>query len=324
MTLKARRDGRAFILPAGAPSEAALVKDADRTSGAPNLLAVCAHLTAAHALPRSVAPPAPTRADAAPDLADVEGQARRSARWRWLPRAVTACSCLVRLGRASRCSRSACPDCCHRCPRRNRSNLRRCIRSPDVSDSRTGGGVRCARRITRLRPWRWSAAVAIRVRARSRSPITACCSSTSCPNGTAACSKCCGSRWRPAASTSPRAASQATLSRAFQFVAAMNPCPCGCLGHPSGRCHCTPDRIARYRTRISGPLLDRIDSRSKCPRSRGCARLIVRARTSPARRRRRCAHAWQPHALRSASARASRTRASPRGDRAALCAGRGG
>jgi magnesium chelatase family protein len=39
----------------------------------------------------------------------------------------------------------------------------------------------------------------------------------------------------------------------------MNPCPCGWLGHASGRCHCTPDRIARYRGRVSGPLIDRID-----------------------------------------------------------------
>jgi magnesium chelatase family protein len=39
----------------------------------------------------------------------------------------------------------------------------------------------------------------------------------------------------------------------------MNPCPCGWLGHASGRCRCTPDRIARYRHRISGPLIDRID-----------------------------------------------------------------
>jgi magnesium chelatase family protein len=56
-----------------------------------------------------------------------------------------------------------------------------------------------------------------------------------------------------------RAARQSTFPAEFQFVAAMNPCPCGWLGHASGRCHCTPDRIARYRGRVSGPLLDRID-----------------------------------------------------------------
>ena len=45
----------------------------------------------------------------------------------------------------------------------------------------------------------------------------------------------------------------------FQLVAAMNPCPCGYAGDPRGRCHCTAEQIARYRHRISGPLIDRID-----------------------------------------------------------------
>ncbi|MES1924584.1 YifB family Mg chelatase-like AAA ATPase [Salinisphaera sp. T31B1] len=56
-----------------------------------------------------------------------------------------------------------------------------------------------------------------------------------------------------------RAARQAEFPAAFQLIGAMNPCPCGYLGDPSGRCHCSPERIARYRGRISGPLLDRID-----------------------------------------------------------------
>jgi magnesium chelatase family protein len=45
----------------------------------------------------------------------------------------------------------------------------------------------------------------------------------------------------------------------FQLVAAMNPCPCGYAGDPHGRCHCTAEQVARYRARISGPLIDRID-----------------------------------------------------------------
>jgi len=45
----------------------------------------------------------------------------------------------------------------------------------------------------------------------------------------------------------------------FQLVAAMNPCPCGYLGDPSGRCRCGSDQIQRYRNKLSGPLLDRID-----------------------------------------------------------------
>jgi magnesium chelatase family protein len=51
----------------------------------------------------------------------------------------------------------------------------------------------------------------------------------------------------------------------FQLVAAMNPCPCGYLGESSGRCRCAPPEIARYRDRISGPLLDRIDLRVEVP-----------------------------------------------------------
>ncbi|MCZ0529998.1 ATP-binding protein, partial [Escherichia coli] len=45
----------------------------------------------------------------------------------------------------------------------------------------------------------------------------------------------------------------------FQLVAAMNPCPCGYLGDDTHRCRCTPEQIQRYRARLSGPLLDRID-----------------------------------------------------------------
>jgi magnesium chelatase family protein len=65
--------------------------------------------------------------------------------------------------------------------------------------------------------------------------------------------------------TISRAARQADFPARFQLVAAMNPCPCGYLGHYSGRCHCTPSQIARYRDRISGPLLDRIDLHVEVP-----------------------------------------------------------
>ena len=56
-----------------------------------------------------------------------------------------------------------------------------------------------------------------------------------------------------------RAARQCEFPARFQLVAAMNPCPCGYAGDPSGRCHCSPEQVARYRSRVSGPLLDRID-----------------------------------------------------------------
>ena len=63
-----------------------------------------------------------------------------------------------------------------------------------------------------------------------------------------------------------RAARHAAYPARFQLVAAMNPCPCGYLGDPDGDCSCPPGRIAAYRGRISGPLLDRLDIQVDVPR----------------------------------------------------------
>lgn len=62
-----------------------------------------------------------------------------------------------------------------------------------------------------------------------------------------------------------RAAYQALFPARFQLIAAMNPCPCGYLGDPQGRCRCTSEQIERYQGRISGPLLDRIDMHVEIP-----------------------------------------------------------
>ena len=62
-----------------------------------------------------------------------------------------------------------------------------------------------------------------------------------------------------------RAAMQSEFPARFQLVAAMNPCPCGFLGHPSRPCRCTPDQISRYQGKLSGPLLDRIDLHVEVP-----------------------------------------------------------
>ena len=62
-----------------------------------------------------------------------------------------------------------------------------------------------------------------------------------------------------------RAARQAQFPAQFQLIAAMNPCACGYLGHYGGRCKCTPDQVLRYRSKISGPLLDRIDIQIEVP-----------------------------------------------------------
>jgi magnesium chelatase family protein len=56
-----------------------------------------------------------------------------------------------------------------------------------------------------------------------------------------------------------RAKRECEFPARFQLIAAMNPCPCGYAGEKSGRCRCTAEQVARYRNRISGPLIDRID-----------------------------------------------------------------
>jgi magnesium chelatase family protein len=62
-----------------------------------------------------------------------------------------------------------------------------------------------------------------------------------------------------------RAALTTHYPAAFQLVAAMNPCPCGRLGDPAGSCKCTPAQVQRYRSRVSGPLLDRLDMHIEMP-----------------------------------------------------------
>ncbi|MGY1488911.1 YifB family Mg chelatase-like AAA ATPase [Methylobacillus pratensis] len=94
--------------------------------------------------------------------------------------------------------------------------------------------------------------------------------------------------------TVSRAARQAEFPARFQLVAAMNPCPCGYFGHPNGKCRCTPDQISRYRHRLSGPLLDRIDIHIQVPAlsedelmhaPAGEASAVIRSRVEAARKR---------------------------------------
>jgi len=65
--------------------------------------------------------------------------------------------------------------------------------------------------------------------------------------------------------TIARAARRAEFPARFQFVGAMNPCPCGWLGATHKSCRCTPEQISRYQGKLSGPLLDRIDLHIEVP-----------------------------------------------------------
>ena len=93
--------------------------------------------------------------------------------------------------------------------------------------------------------------------------------------------------------TVSRAARSSEFPARFQLVAAMNPCPCGWAGDPSGRCRCSPENVRRYRAKISGPLMDRIDLHIEVPRlppqdlrpdaPDGEASVFIRARVEQAR-----------------------------------------
>jgi magnesium chelatase family protein len=103
--------------------------------------------------------------------------------------------------------------------------------------------------------------------------------------------------------TISRAGRQAEFPARFQLIAAMNPCPCGYLGDANGSCHCSAEQVQRYRNRISGPLLDRLDLHVNVPRvefrslrepsacreaSREVAARVLRTRERQMRRQRGC------------------------------------
>lgn len=94
--------------------------------------------------------------------------------------------------------------------------------------------------------------------------------------------------------TISRAAQRSEFPARFQLIGAMNPCPCGYLGSTNHACRCTPDQIARYQSKLSGPLMDRIDLHVEVPAlpstdlllaSAGEGSAAIRARATAARGR---------------------------------------
>ena len=106
--------------------------------------------------------------------------------------------------------------------------------------------------------------------------------------------------------TISRAARRAEFPARFQLIGAMNPCPCGYLGSKQKVCRCTPDQVARYQSKLSGPLVDRIDLHVEVPAlpagdllqaSTGEGTADIRARCTAARERAMARQGKSNHAL---------------------------
>jgi len=264
MTISARRDGRAFVLPRENSAEAALAGSA-AVHPARSLLDVCAHLAGREPLPAQESGPSGVEV-VYPDLSDVRGQAQAK---RALELAAAGGHSMIMVGPpgtgktmlASRLPgilppmtpREALESAAVQSLGTRGFDVAQWARRPYRAPHHTASAVALVGGGSHPRPGEVSLAMhgvlfldelpefERKVLEVLREPLESGRISVS------------------------RAARQVEFPADFQLVAAMNPCPCGYLGHHAGRCRCTPDQVARYRSRISGPLLDRIDLQVAVP-----------------------------------------------------------
>ena len=317
MTFGAHRDGRAFVLPASVAGEAALARGAT-VLPAHTLLEVCAHLSHAERLRpqqfRCVTP-----ATDHPDLSDLKGQA--TAR-RALEVAAAGSHSILFSGPPG----TGKTMLAHRLPGILPAMSEEEALEAAAIQSIAGSGLRADR--FGMRPFRnpHHTASAVALVGGGSPPRPGEISLAhhgvlfldELPEFSRHVLEVLREPLESGRITISRAARQADFPAAFQLVAAMNPCPCGFLGHHSGRCQCSPGRVAAYRSRLSGPLLDRIDLHVDVPAldeeslasaAPGEASAAVRERASRARHR-QLERQQRPNA-RLAGAAENHVRASP-------------